>query len=447
MIQLDIKSKYDQLMQNCLNKLIHTKEKIILVFAGMPAAGKTFLIKQILSEKDFFYINKENLKQQFPKNYLSNIQEQIKLSKKSVIIESRHLSKKSRRKMIRILEGENYYFIFLNTPLKIILKRNEQKLTDDSKYLADFTLREMYKHVSLPLTEKTLIINSYEEETSYTVDDSITDEVLKRIEVYKSMYKVSYKRAVDARRQLENIYNLPYDEKNLFLNWQEILPAFEPCLNYDQNNKEHDFPLHIHMYLSAFYSNHLPEIKNISVKNKILLFLALLFHDIGKPYTLVDYGLIKEKTNLFSPGEKVQIKQGENKLVLATKIVKNSKKEELIIPQIIDPERNSHYYNHPEVGTLILHQQLSLIGFSPDELRYICRLVLNHMVMSTQELWTKKVAIRFFNENKDILNDLYVVHVCDEAATKNIKTLDNFDFHFLKNFELIKKVGNANVNL
>ena len=64
--------------------------------------------------------------------------------------------------------------------------------------------------------------------------------------------------------------------------------------------------------------------------------------------------------------------------------------------------------------------------------------------MSTQELWTKKVAIRFFNENKDILNDLYVVHVCDEAATKNIKTLDNFDFHFLKNFELIKKVGNIN---
>ena len=422
----EIKSEYDRKTLQSVQKLLKRK-KICLIIGGLPSSGKTSLAKYFV-ENDFFYINKDKIKREEPHTYLVKIDDLIKEHDK-VVIEGRFIYNKTREHFFKY----NPVFVFINCPLKVILQRNEQ-IEATERHFPDFQLRTLYKYVELPIYRnfQSYIINVYEPEAEYKpnylvpkVDvkyDSISAKIRDVIRIqkhnimedYRSLYKVDYFRYKDARQQLEYIYRIKRLEEmddwlKRHVKWQYILPIFNNTIDYNQNNINHKSTLHEHMYRAAFYSH--------EYDSDLLTFLALLFHDIGKPQTLIDYGIVKDDTDVFNKGEKVEIKLGDNGLISASSIREKELRQELLTPNLIEKQPNSHYYNHPNVGAILLYQQLSLIGFNKQELDKIYRLVYNHMIISATYKMNKQTIDKFRKRNKDILNELYIVHKCDAKAT------------------------------
>ena len=423
---IEIKSEYDRKTLQSIQKLVKRK-KICLIIGGMPSSGKTTLAKYFI-ENDFFYINKDKLKRENPRTYLNQINDLIEEHDK-IVIEGRFIYNKTREHFFKY----NPVFIFINCPIKVILQRNE-RLETTERHFPDFQLRTLYKYVELPIYRnfQSYIINVYEPEAEYKPNylvpdvniryDRVSAKIRDLIQIkkhnimedYKSMYKIDYFRYKDARQQLEYIYKIKrLEEMNDWLKnhikWEYILPIFRNTIDYNQNNINHKYTLHEHMYRAAFYSH--------EYNSDLLTFLALLFHDIGKPYTLIDYGIVKDDTDVFNKGEKVDIKQGDNGLIFASSIKDKILRQELLTPDLIEKQGNSHYYNHPNVGAMILYQQLSLIGFNKQELDKIYRLVYNHMVVSAVYRMNHQTITKFRKRNKDLLNELYIVHKCDAKAT------------------------------
>lgn len=426
----EIKSEYDKNQFINLHNILSNNEKKIIVVCGMPSSGKTTLINNIIKDYPFYtYIENNDL----INDNLININQPI-------ILELNNPASKKYKKLIRYLNNYQLYFIFINCPLKIILQRNNQVLAED-KYLPDFILKHKYIYISSSY-KNSIFLNVYEQETNYIPQykninfkkdqnnikiklSNLYNCSLNNIENYRAAYKISYIRDKSAKEQLLNLFNCTINNINDYiqsLNWDNILPAYKICINYNQNTKYHKYVLHEHMYRSALIAKE-------QYNADYLIFLSLFFHDIGKPYCMIDTGIIKEKTNVFKPGEKVNIKQGNNGLILASKLTKNSLLEELLIPQQIKINKNSHFYGHEYFGAKLLHQQLSLLNFSTKELSYIYRYVLNHMIINNSNKLSNKILKNILFWNKDILNELYVIHKSDIEATEYINQ-SYFDINF-----------------
>ena len=421
----EIKSEYDKNQFITLHNILSNNEKKIIIVCGISSSGKTVLINDIIKDyPSYTYIENNNL---------NNINQ-------SVILELNNPTPKKYKKIIQQLNDYQLYFIFINCPLKIILQRNSQILAKD-KYLPDFILKHKYKYISAPY-KNSIFLNIYEKETSYTpqyksinIEKEKNDIKIKlsnlyncslnNIENYRSAYKISYIRDKSAKEQLLNLFNYNINNINEYiqsLNWDKILPVYKICINYNQNTKYHKYVLHEHMYRSALIAKE-------KYNANYLIFLSLFFHDIGKPYCLTDTGIIKENTNVFKKDDKVDIKQGNNGLILASKLTKNSLLKELLIPQQVTINKNSHFYGHEYYGAKLLHQQLSLLNFSIKELSYIYRFVLNHMIIDGSNKLSNKALKNILFWNKDILNELYVIHKSDIEATGYIAQ-SYFDINF-----------------
>ena len=427
------KCEYDTNTLEQLQRVIDDNQKKIILIGGLSKLARNNLIQYVLNEDSSYkVIHQAQFSNQQEKlttlQLLKCIEQKLKeyISNSSVIITGKFFSYKYRQKILKLIKKQHvpFYIVYINTPLNLILEEHVQQSMD----IPDYKLRQLYKYIELPMNS--FVINEYNKETSYTPQfhsmtaERVKDEVkiklkslfdysLNAVEIYRSLYKVDYHRLTDARSKIEYLYKLPLEDMNEYihsLDWDLILPIYKPCIDYNQNHMFHKYKLHEHMFRTADICR--------SYNGTLLMFIAALFHDIGKPYTLIDKGTVLHDTDIFKKDDKVTVKQGNNGLILATKVENNNLRQQLLLPTEVELDKNSHYYNHTNVGALLLYQQLALIGFNKNELDYIYQLVLNHMILSSGVTsFTTKTALSFIKRYKNIVNDIYIINKSDGEAT------------------------------
>jgi tRNA nucleotidyltransferase (CCA-adding enzyme) len=124
----------------------------------------------------------------------------------------------------------------------------------------------------------------------------------------------------------------------------EIIPELKPCIGFDQKHPHHHLDVWEHTLLALSMSEEDLEVR-----------LALLLHDIGKPYSYQD-------------------------------------------------EEVRHFHGHPEVSAMMARKILNRLGLDQESINRICYLIRYHDT-DIREL-----------DNNELITKLYKVQTCDALA-------------------------------
>lgn len=145
-----------------------------------------------------------------------------------------------------------------------------------------------------------------------------------------------------------------------------ILPELVDCVDFHQNNPNHDKDVF----------NHILSVLDNTV-SKLELRLAALFHDIGKPNTFT-----------------------------------------------LDDNKVGHFYEHHKESAKICREVMTRLKYSNKEIEYVSELVYYHMTRY-EKLRTPSVK-KFINKiGVDKLDDLFKLFVADRMASKSPYELDD----------------------
>ena len=405
-------NEYDHSQINKLIQLMYNTEQKVVVIGGLPNSGKTTLSKYF---NDYMVISKNALRAKYNIAGKSGLYAKQKelcqealASGKSILFDATYLSMKARSNIFTILRelkaDIDVYCIFINCSSKEAIKRNGQLRTNEideedisiNKNIPDYIIEEMEKVIYLPFIEEgfkdVIILNVYDKQ--YTVNEN-------------------------AKQQLFQLINLSYHEINTKiheLNWDSILPSYKYCIDYNQNNSNHSYVLHEHMLKAADY---IRQNRNMNLYINQLLFLAMLFHDIGKPYVAQDFGKLKHNTDVFKKDDKVIIKQGQNGFISAEKKNYKGYSRQLLSNSDIVIDPNTHYYNHDTIGALILYKELAQIGFDEEDLTRIYHYVADHMLIPFHDRLNKKTIQKIRQLRENIIDDLVIIRQADLYASNS----------------------------
>ena len=443
-----------------LLKLENSINYDIICLLGLNCKYKDFLIS-FFKEQGYNIVYKSNyiVKGDNPIHCLYQLLRDIK-EKTLIVYEGRTI--KSRRQFWKVFyfNNINYINIYINPTIKMIKEYNDELLDSESLHF----LREKFKTITLPV--KDIIINLYDKETSYSpiykeekiiegmkAKDRVNRESNRSyntVQKYLSSYFISYERDEKAKEKLEECIQWEkwkdFKESIENLNWKSIIPEYTQCLNYNQNNENHLYTLSEHMIRSAYYIREVCKEINIDLNMQRLITLSLLFHDIGKPYCLQDFGILKKSTDIFTQGEKVEIKQGQNGFIMASKATSKEERSQLLLPNQIDIEKNSHFYNHQQVSANIMYKQLGEIGYSLKEINIIYTLIVHHMSISANSVM-KNFKIRvLIEECGELILILPLVRNCDALATGKIFERGDDERFMINVNKIIKEYSPAKGN-
>jgi putative nucleotidyltransferase with HDIG domain len=83
----------------------------------------------------------------------------------------------------------------------------------------------------------------------------------------------------------------------------------------------------------------------------------------------------------------------------------------------VDSDGHVHFYRHEDVGSEMARQLLQRLRFTGDEIDSVSRLVAEHMrIGEYAPAWTDSAVRRLIRDLGDSLNDLFVLHAADVAA-------------------------------
>lgn len=433
--------EYNKQVYKNIIALPEKKGQVIICMSGLPGSGKSTFSK-VFEEKGFVVISKDRIRLDLARkdfgedkyeselddvmqNYNKKItSEEKKLiasalhDGKSIIFDATHLTVHARRSEIGLVREVNktipIHSVFIDCPVDIAKQHNEQRATSIvatkngepiyGRYVPDFVIDTMNQNITLPDEsegfESINIIHIHK-------DSFILDNAMDKI---KEIYECSSYE--DIVKKMEEFY-----DKDI---WPVIVPSMKKCIKYNQNNFHHKLQLHEHMAKAADYVK-----KNLKTKDNFLMFVAMIFHDIGKPSCRQNFARIKICTETFSLGEKVEIMESENGYVMCTKYTHDGCKQELLTTAYLDIDTNSHYYNHEIVGALIARRELSRIGFTNDELTKIYKYIRYHMEMHKERFSKKTIATYHMIFDDQLIEDLYTINCADKFATG----CDITDFH------------------
>ena len=130
------------------------KQKNLILFAGIPASGKSFWAKHNLTDNDL-YISRDEIRFSIVKEneafncFISEIQKGL-YSGKTVYADATHINWASRNKLLRNLnlEDVNVSVYVFKTPLNVCLERNEKR-TGREEVPKDVIIR-MYHQFVIP---------------------------------------------------------------------------------------------------------------------------------------------------------------------------------------------------------------------------------------------------------------------------------------------------------
>jgi predicted kinase len=296
----------------------------------------------------------------------------------SVVFDSTNLTVKARKQIIQFARtaGKDVIAVYLECPVELALDRNTFRGTNIEGYNRKGEPvygRQVPPHV-IELKAITQVLPTKREGFSEVHILHVHDEIWV---------------AQEGKQMLIDLYKSK-DILKLLTDWKNsgtlgmMLPTFNKCWGIDQENKHHMLPLHMHMI----------EVAKTLQKEPFPLFLSGLLHDVGKFPTKRKYGKIIEPTEVFSAGEKVEIKpvegHGSDRYMIARKLdYKGDRSESVLISNIIlDP--NAHYYQHELVGAVIARRELDYLEFDEDILNEVYSNILYHMELPTKDVPSKK---------------------------------------------------------
>ena len=433
--------EYNKQIYKDVIALSELNEQMVICMSGIPGSGKSTFSK-IFEDKGFVVISKDKIRLELARkdfgedkteveldNVLQNYSKRIYSEEKkivdvamaagkSIIFDATHLTVHSRRSEIDLIRQIDkkvpIHSIVIDCPEDIAKQHNEKRATTviaekDGKpiygrYVPDFVIESMAKSITLPNESEGFnsihIIHIHK-------DSFILDNAMDKL---KEIYACnSYD---DIVKKLEEFY-----DKDI---WPVLVPSMKKCIKYNQNNFHHKLQLHEHMAKAADYVK-----KNVSTKDNFIIFIATLFHDIGKPSCRQNFARIKIGTDTFKLGEKVEIIESENGYIMCTKYNHDGYKQELLTTAYVDIDTNSHYYNHEAAGAIIARRELSRIGFTNDELDKIYKYIRYHMEMHKERFSQKTLRSYESIFDKEFIEDLYTINCADKFATDCEVT----DFH------------------
>lgn len=383
-------------MENILKKLNHllnNNAQRFIMCGGIPGAGKSTIVNEFekigynvvcpdrirveLAQQQDGNENKiegelSNILMTSEKKVWAITAERIKsllTSGKSVIFDATNTNIKNRKQVISWSKETHVPVIavYVECPKDIALQRNEKRgntitgtdINGNPIYgraVPDFVIEKFYISQVLPTIQEGFVeVNILHVELE---KKDITLETAKK-------YLNSIKSANDIMQTLTE-----FKEIGIL---KTILPTFNACWGIDQKNKHHNLQLHEHMIKAAQSMQH----------ESLELFIATLLHDVGKLPTMKRYAKLKVDTENFKTGDKVEITNIPNKkgFIIANRCDYQSDVSELLTVAHVDIDPNLHYYNHENIGAIMVRREIVELGFSEDIANQVYLYVLYHMAL------------------------------------------------------------------
>ena len=149
-------------------------------------------------------------------------------------------------------------------------------------------------------------------------------------------------------------------------NKSDLISVLQPCIGFDQDNPHHSATLYDHMSRATDYVFCHAHEYNLTEREKAIVYIAALFHDIGKP-ACKTYKLWNGKI-----------------------------------------DSHAHYYGHADVGAYMI---ACLFNKVPSEDRYawiiILELIQHHMDCYADEKWLEKIERTQGKKFRDMLELLH----------------------------------------
>lgn len=232
----------------------------LIYLIGIPGSGKSIHAKEIAKKERAIILSTDELRGEFLFDQsrqkktglifsiLYKRAEMLLSEGKSVIIDATNIERARRMKALKKLNATQRECYYFSTPYEICLERNKSR----KRKVQEFIMRRMQKNLDFPiLKEGWDKVHIVHEENSYDITKEEFISLLSN--------EVSY--------------------EELFSKLKHI-PVFGDMYEFNQENPYHSMTLCQHTYGVLEYVN-----EYYQEEDKLIMQVAALFHDTGKPDT------------------------------------------------------------------------------------------------------------------------------------------------------------------
>ncbi|MFP3728089.1 AAA family ATPase [Priestia filamentosa] len=232
----------------------------LIYMIGLPGSGKSTVAKEVAKKERAVILSTDELRREM--FYSETSQKKTNLlyyelfrrveihlaQGRNVIIDATNTERGYRMLALKHLKATQKECYYLNTPYEVCLKRNRSR----KRKVEEYILLKMYKQLDFPiLSEGWDQIHIVHDKQPY----NITKEKFTSLLESKASYE------------------------ELFKELKEV-PIFRTMYQFNQENPFHSMPLCQHTYGVLEYINELYE-----EKDKLIMQIAALLHDVEKPTT------------------------------------------------------------------------------------------------------------------------------------------------------------------
>ena len=347
----------------------------VIMLGGIPGSGKSTLAaieylpggytvicvddyRDVLLAKDP-YATRAILNEQAWKQAYAAMVDALKQGR-SVVFDATFISRKDRAKLLQVTRRLQIpvEIVYLEVDLETCLQRNTGRLETGGRYVPEFVIRQKWRTQTLPLLEEgfTNVKIIHQATTPEGVPPTL-DELL------------TQPRALMKRLYAQGLLS-------------KYFPTWATNWEVSQDNENHILPVHEHMLTAA----------ELLHDKSPALRLAALFHDVGKAYTKEYMAHLTAAYEEFEEGEKVVILEAHDVGAVIRKQWFRGDVTRLVPHQVLEVDRNAHFYDHQYVSAFLTHRDLSALGLPQDLITDVYRLILYHMDMPFHTYNLKQLA-------------------------------------------------------
>jgi len=317
----------------------------VIFLVGLPGSGKSHYAEQLAKQERAIILSSDSIrhelfggssKQKKTAFLFRKLYERLyKLVERgeNVIVDATNIE---RDKRIKSLQKMRHFSVqkeahFLNTPYEVCLERNETR----KRTVPVHVLRNHHTDLEVPLLGEGFdVVRIIHESSPYNI----------------------------TKEELINVVKSEADYHTLFQTLCKI-PAFKAIYRFDQENPYHQFLLCEHTYMLYEYVN-----EYYAEEDKLVMQLAVLCHDLGKPFT-----------------------------------------------KKFKPLRNAYsYFRHENVSAQLTYHLLTELGFSQDIIEKVVSFVQFHMVINYGDF--HEVTQIYHLAGADVQSKLYFFREADRFA-------------------------------
>lgn len=402
--KLNMKNKYEH--------LLNLNEQRVVLMSGIPGAGKS-TIADDFREAGYIIVcpdtyrgvisktipGREHWSDAMHEGNQSVSREAWDLAQKeaieflkegkSIVFDALLHTPKARRKLFAKLDRVKvpYYSVYVDTTFKTALERNAKRGENNGRSVPEFVIHDKWRTQSLPsITEgfKEAIVVS-----ELSIRRDITEE--DRNDFIERLIK-------DPRETVTYMM-----EKDMLCYW---FPSLYQCWGKSQDNHHHALLLHEHMIRAA----------ELIEDRSFEMVITALLHDVGKRDTKEFFVKVVKENDYFKVGEKLVVLKSHPLGVTVEKRTHNGVSNSFLSYDVIEIDKNAHFYNHEQVGALDARRDLLNLGFDEDLANRVYVNILHHMDLPYKQASNKHLKKMIQKVGNEGIRKLLHLRKADKRA-------------------------------